>query len=680
MHKSKENANGTFSIGKTWNLDDLSAIESFTSATANPDYQAWAGDVGFVITLGKPYYWQAQTDKEKKFFIASLIKIYGKYTNGKSPALSGFDQRELDQVLGGAQTRAPPRQPPPQGRIPPAPLGPGQGGPNGATSSNAHTLMPQSEQSSYAPPQQARVNRGSPMISNGTASPARSFESGPPRSFESGPRPQDQSSLRRLATRNKSQDSVANSFATRSEDAGSLRQRPGSRSGVNGGHISLNAGNNSSLAGNATYRTPTPEQRPEEKPPERRRPPMDPLRPMQQTDKDLVPAPLMSPGMRSRPPAEPTPPPRSMDRMSPRKPSTRRSDTDRSGSSDRTVMHDRENTIAPKDPMGIDAPGAFPASPLDTPPLALTPIPGAAPTTALPPIPSPAPLEPALEPVEEPSRVENPISPPPEPEEDTRPGLGPMIKSKKSKGEIAGAFWKAAAAATAANAFKPRPGGAAERLRLAAAAAAAKGTDEPDGITAVVPAPPRPASVQKAPERESTGPTEPPPRNAERNSNIPEVKVTIPNASRPTSIEPPIKEEPKKSEDFDADVEEIPRRPVVTGNDVKYLASLGVDPSVLDSRSTELAKWLDYFGWVPGEKMRAKTYEEVKIDLERELNEAQAGGWLARFREDDERVGAIKRGIDVAINECDELDNLLTLYSVELSVSSFPPDAMCGRS
>lgn len=94
---------------------------------------------------------------------------------------------------------------------------------------------------------------------------------------------------------------------------------------------------------------------------------------------------------------------------------------------------------------------------------------------------------------------------------------------------------------------------------------------------------------------------------------------------------------------------------------------MGVDPSILDSQSTEFAKWLDYFGWVPGEQMRTRNFDDIKLDVERELNKAQAGGWLARFQDEDERVNAIKKGIDVAINECDELDNLLTLYSVELS-------------
>jgi hypothetical protein len=109
----------------------------------------------------------------------------------------------------------------------------------------------------------------------------------------------------------------------------------------------------------------------------------------------------------------------------------------------------------------------------------------------------------------------------------------------------------------------------------------------------------------------------------------------------------------------------------VTGNDAKYLATLGIEPSLLDNRTNEFAKWLDYFGWVPGEKMRARNFDEMRADLDREVSKAQAGGWLARFQDEDERVDAIKKGIDLSIGECDELDNLLTLYSVELSVSLY---------
>jgi hypothetical protein len=247
-----------------------------------------------------------------------------------------------------------------------------------------------------------------------------------------------------------------------------------------------------------------------------------------------------------------------------------------------------------------------------------------------------------------------------------------MIKAKKSRNEIAGAFWKAASAANAATAFKPRPGGAGERMRLLKN----KTEEGPDGISGVVPAPPRP-SEQPTPEETpmetpmteenkqlgQPKPAEPPSKSANRMSLVPEVKITLPT-SRPTSIHGPPQEvqkpaEPEKKE---------PRRSINAGNDMKYLQSLGVNPAILDERSEEFAQWLDYFGWIPGDQMRARNVEEMRADLERELNKAQAGGWLARFREEDERVDAIKAGLDVAMAECEELDNLLTLYSVELSV------------
>lgn len=404
---------------------------------------------------------------------------------------------------------------------------------------------------------------------------------------------------------------MANSFATRSEDGSVLRPR--SRNGVNGG----------------TYPTPEPPST-EERPPERKRPPMDPLRPLP-VDNNLVPAPLMSPGMRR----EPTVPPRNMDRMSPRKNSINRRPEISTATSDPTIA-------TASDISTTDGPGVRPG------PSGGTPVSNLSTTLSAPPAP----------PTETTSATESPVDP-----GDSRPGLGPMIKSKKSKGEIAGAFWKAAAAATA---FKPRPGGAGERLRQAKVI----NTEGPDGITGVVPAPPRPVSAPKAPE-----PAASPERVkvANSTSGIPEVKVTVPNQSRPSSLQPSLKEVKNTDEADMKDDKEERRRSIVHGNDVKYLTTLGVDPAILDSRSTEFAKWLDYFGWVPGEQMRTRTYEDMKVDVERELNKAQGGGWLARFREEDERVEGIKKGIDLAINECEELDNLLTLYSVELSVSFHDP-------
>lgn len=119
MHKARENNNGSFSIGKTWNLEELSAIESFSNSALPPkddreaQYRSWAGGLGFIVTITKPYYWQAGTSKEKDFFIASAVKIYRKYTKGLIPELRGFDDQNQAVVLG-----APPV---PQSQGPPAP-------------------------------------------------------------------------------------------------------------------------------------------------------------------------------------------------------------------------------------------------------------------------------------------------------------------------------------------------------------------------------------------------------------------------------------------------------------------------------------------------------------------------------------------------------------------------------
>ncbi|KAK4248562.1 exocyst complex component Sec3-domain-containing protein [Corynascus novoguineensis] len=599
VHKSKENPNGTFSIGKTWFLDDLSAIESFTSPTVNPNAQQWAGDVGFVVTLGKPYYWEAQTDKEKKFFIASLIKIYNKYTGGRNPTLTGFEQRELEQVLGGAQVpRRQERPPPPR----PSALDSAPSSVSSPASSGYNA--PNGAQGMSAPGFSARMPSRSPLGPNGKSSPAQSIDTGRPS--------QDQQSLRRLASSNKSQDSVAASSITRSEDGSSLR--PSTRDGANGA---------------SPYGTPeqTPKPALEDKPPERKRPPMGPpLRPLQ-VDKNLVPAPLMSPGMRR----EPTVPPRNVERVIPRKESISRTNE---------AAPRVEQVTTPKETNRPNTSGRSPSPAISTPP-------SAPPTSAIPPVPTP--------PVDD-----TPPQPPQEVDEETKPGLGPMIK-KKSKGEIAGAFRKAASAASA---FKPRPGGAGERLLLNQN----KTSEGPDGITSVVPAPPRP--VQKAPEPAAA--VESPLKVADKPAppNIPEVTVTESDPSAAPNNVPPQAKDVKEKRAQEPPAVEEPRRSVVAGNDAKYLATLGIDPSLLDNRTNEFAKWLDYFGWVPGEKMRARTFEELRTDLDRELSKAQAGGWLARFQEEDERVEAIKKGIDLSISECDELDNLLTLYSVELSTLS----------
>ena len=78
MHKTRENINGTFSIGKTWGIDQLERLEEIDA-------------LGFIITVQKPYYWMTETPKEKYAFVTALITIYRRFTGGKSPEVIGFE-------------------------------------------------------------------------------------------------------------------------------------------------------------------------------------------------------------------------------------------------------------------------------------------------------------------------------------------------------------------------------------------------------------------------------------------------------------------------------------------------------------------------------------------------------------------------------------------------------------
>ncbi|KAI1737451.1 exocyst complex component Sec3-domain-containing protein [Xylaria scruposa] len=636
MHKSKENGNGSFSIGKTWDLNDLTAIESFTAPTTEPQQRQWAGDTGFIVNIGKPYYWQAQADKEKKFFIASLIKIYGKYTGGGQPDLKGFDSRELDQVLGSRKPPPMRQPPPPNAAIPPrpdqtgtpprpSPMPPRPDAKGPAPSPRLDGLPPRAPNRPPSRPGSRPASRSRPepkplwtetppsqtippampsprpiqmpstppirtLGPNGTSSPAPSLDLNRV--------PNQPPALRRLASNNKSQDSLAASISTaKSDDAGSVPPR--SRGGMSGSGTLGKLGESPDVP---TSQFDLPD---------RRRPPMDPLRPQGPTDNDLVPAPLMSQGARKEPP------PRNNERTTPQNDSvgSRPGTGSKTEKSEPTLEHVKE-----------------------TPPITIAGVNGASDAASQSPV------------------AQTPSTDPPKEEEETRPGLGPMIKAKSSQAKLAGALWKAAAAAGAGS-FKPRPGGAGERLREAAKKAQ---VDEPDGITSVVPAPPRPTPVPEAPK-----PVEPDTKLA----SVPEVKVTLPNSNQPTTLEAVAKEAQKKHRE-ETRKEEETRRIAVIGNDTRYFSALGVDITLLADPATEFARWLDHFGWVPGNQMRSRNFDEMKLDIERELNKAQAGGWVARFQEEDERVDAIKKGLDVAITECDELDNLLTLYSVELSTLS----------
>ncbi|KFY08370.1 hypothetical protein V492_06291 [Pseudogymnoascus sp. VKM F-4246] len=614
MHKARENGNGTFSIGKTWPLDDLTAVESFSGSAPTTNEgeirKQWAGGVGFIATIGKPYYWQANTPKEKQFFIGSLVKIYMKYTGGKAPELIGFDDQEKDQLLGRPSTQARPpalnkpgqqSQPP---RLVPRQRPPGQDGPSPDTTgrpptSNSRMQLPREDSET---------------------------ESSTSRSIGQQQAPQR---LRKLTGDSQSQE------ASTGRDGG---LPPRSRGGLNG---------TANVPGRFPDRTVTPvSQRtltPDnasvprqatpvddlpiagKTPPERRRPPLqissDRSLSHDASGDNMVPAPLATPSSQRefvRPPARSTDRPEAPQPLRVISPSSTSfgAQGDRPGTSSKPLNTPNDNITEPRT---IEESSQAPT------------------TEATPEVPK-------------------------EPLVDERPGLGPMIK-KKSRADVASAFRKAATAANVANSFKPRAGGAAERLREQEA----KSPEGPDGITGVVPAPAKVRSVSNDSSRRKPSDhlvsEEAIPPIAD--GPLPEVKIT----GAPTDkADADAEQTPPKSIPKQASPQKKPRdikRPKPTEETQKQLLSLGIESSILDDRGATFATLLDDFGWM-GDGIHSKSIDQMNDEVDRELNQAQIGGWLSRFEEEDDRIDAIRRGLDISIAECEELDGLLTLYGVEL--------------
>ena len=80
LHKARENSDGSFQIGRTWDLRDLIRIERDSVV---PE--------GFVFVMGKRYYWETNTAKERTVFIKSLVNIYMQALGGKVPELINWD-------------------------------------------------------------------------------------------------------------------------------------------------------------------------------------------------------------------------------------------------------------------------------------------------------------------------------------------------------------------------------------------------------------------------------------------------------------------------------------------------------------------------------------------------------------------------------------------------------------
>ncbi|KAL1624200.1 hypothetical protein SLS54_004130 [Diplodia seriata] len=450
------------------------------------------------------------------------------------------------------------------------------------------------------------------------------------------------------------------------------------------------------------------EEKPTEAPPDRKRPPM--LSPLETSglNSDAPRSPRyddIPPALRSpRPPPSPRAPP------SPRVPPSREGPP-----SSALAAKERDVSLAPSNPPNdIGAVGS--KEPEPEPELEHEPAPIPADLE-----PMGAPEEPATEPTQEPtpeitpepevSETPSPLAVRPpsrkdeEPEEPespaVKPGLGAMIGKKKLGGALGGLGGIGAAnaaiergadgkpnmadvlrkAANAYGAFKPRAGGAAQKFK--AALADAPSEQKPDGITGVFNAPslnrqqtddstkaetPKALEAPEFPVPEPS-PEEKPAVESAAEPDLPGLIISAPTIGTEPP-EPPAGEAASRSPSPDGkrgkSPDDIRRQRRRSNQQAKYLASLGLDATVLDIRGLEIESILSDFGW-GNASMQPKKLEAFEADLKREIARVEAGSWLNNTDHNDERVEAVETMLDKVINECDELEGLLTLYNVELS-------------
>jgi hypothetical protein len=251
------------------------------------------------------------------------------------------------------------------------------------------------------------------------------------------------------------------------------------------------------------------------------------------------------------------------------------------------------------------------------------------------------------------------------------------------KAGAASAFRKLATAAGAFNkpgGFVPRAGGAfAKKLQQEE-----KKSDEPDGISAVfVPQRHAPKEESKEKMAEEVQPKADPSskdRLSIQTEVVPEVKVSAPLSPTPVTLNDEGPKIPEQVPISNVDAEkpamksqtepEVRRKRRRSNQQMKNISRLGIDPNMLDERGLEFEILLSEFGWGSSD-LSAKNIESLESDIRREIARVEAGSWLNHLEQKDERVEAVERLLDRAIAECDELEGLLTLYNVELSVSPF---------
>ena len=734
MHKARENSNSTFSIGKTWNLEELTAVESFAgNAPASTDdtrRRQWAGPVGFIVTIAKPYYWQAGTAKEKEFFIGSLVKIYRKYTQGRTPQLVGFGAEEQEQMLGSIGQPAKGQRPPPaseSSRTTPGPITspapdngpsassgeankrqgrptPGSRVPSGSDERQTYQAYHQSpsEQVQRPAPLHSQQGQSPGLQPRAMASQERIIRQAPSRE-QVRPPPSPGRALGQRLTPEFSRSEPGGQRSVSPEESSISSKQPSNepipipaqspqrqfnrRQNQNNeetiGEARTPNGTNVFMSAVDRFKSSGTQGDEKTSPMSNRRPPFT------QNNSSKISIPGREGGIseseerkvpeRKRPPIV-----------------AGRSDGGRSQLGDKSVGSFATPTSSPLDRKDVASEGGSQESKVEdagVPGTRLRPAPlGLTGRTSSDPLAKPSAATSraisngSATPTGETSTQESPSSAPDTPvpetpgeEESFRPGLGPMIK-KKERRDAATFFRKAAAAH---NAFKPRTGGAVNKFPTNGV----KSPDEPDGISAVVPAPslartlssPSEISVVEKPGTES--PSTPQPQE-EVSEQVPELKISSPDkptaseADRsPAEVAPSEAEQNLQRPSINSRAEsteslppEFRRRNRRSMQHNKYLTMLNVDSNLLEGKGLNFEAALGDFGW-GNNLLQSQKLEAMEADVRRELGRVEAGSWLGHLEQKDDRVETVEKMLDKAIAECEEFEGLLTLYGVELSVS-----------
>lgn len=207
-------------------------------------------------------------------------------------------------------------------------------------------------------------------------------------------------------------------------------------------------------------------------------------------------------------------------------------------------------------------------------------------------------------------------------------------------------------------------------------------SEEPDGITSVVPAPLLRGQSSESTKTASTPTTVTSQAAPSTSSSIqepPKVEITQ-AATEDTSqtIETQTKEnlvisvpeiaEPKVKSRSPSPSQER-RRKRREDHTAQYCHALGIDPSLLDGRGLDFDEILTDLGW-SGRLNDDKKIEDLEADIRREIGRVQATSWLGNIEQQEGKIDQLAKLIDKTIEECEEVDGLLTLYSHELSVST----------